>query len=647
MIRTSSFEFRVSRQRGVVMILTILAMILLVSLVLFTLNMGQQVDRRADAQTSADAAAVAGATWVARSMNVVAMNNLAMSRDIALVCVMDSMPTASRFALVEQTAMHDALRDQLSRGLDTSGGGPAQLTAQLNTLMNDYLAQLQDEMDQLTPVDQFFRQNDMTPITWYNPPSSGHGALWRQMTALDELNQATLESIGNTSQTAAVQGGHATQTREQHADAFVTPLVPTLPAQRGSFADFQRPVKFGLLPAAVDHPTDNRGPYDTVFGFHALVRPGTFTPGDSDVVQGGHGGVPIGSGAGSIGTWTPGPPTAYHTWGSFGQLLGEVESFSFAHLRNSRLAWWTRMLSLAKLHYLWPNDSPYLIDNTRSAWPPRDVYEPQWITDFNQAAAEAAAGKVNETAFFVVEIKSRYPTNDADFMSPGSWALVTDGGQLQPRIVRTNGWTDPRTWTAQQITDYGWRDAWQYTAWFDSTIGLTPLLDQQGNPVAQPVYRIDHYYFAGANLGPAYVNPDPFQGFDATSGGAPAPTDLDHNLVPRDAANFQGRRQYLTFLGTAMTDRVPPTWPSRFTGTTPSPVMLAMAQAQVFNNHSWDLWTPMWRTQLQPITDVTAWAQTMTAPGSGGSSELNPTTVQTAQQYLSATATLSDLMSSH
>lgn len=639
------------------MILTILAMILLVSLVLFTLNMGQQVDRRTDAQTSADAAAVAGATWVARSMNVVAMNNLAMSNDIALVCVMDSMPTASHFALVEQTAMHDALRDQISRGLDNAG--PAPITAQLNTLMNDYLAQLQGEIDQLTPVDQFFQQHDMTPVTWYNPssggtPSSGHGALWREMTALDEMNQATLESIGNTSQTAAVQGGHAAQTREQHADAFVTPLVPTLPAQRGAFADFQRPVKFGLLPAAVDHPTENRGPYDTVFGFHALVRPGTFTPGDSDVAQGGHGGVPLGSAPGSMGTWTPGPPTAYHTWGSFGQLLGEVESFNFAHLRNSRLAWWTRMLSLAKLHYLWPNDAPYLTDSTRPAWPPRDVYEPQWIADFNQAAAEAAAGKVNETAFFVVEIKSRYAINDANFMSPGSWSLVTDGGQLQPRIVRTNGWTDPRTWTAQQIANYGWRDAWQYTAWFDNTLGIAPLLDAQGNPVAQTVYRIDHYYFAGANIGPAYVNPDPFQGFDASAQNAPAPTDLDHNLIPHDDLNNfrgQGRGQYLTFLGTAVTDRAAQTWPSRFTGTTPSPVMLTMAQAQVFNNHSWDLWTPMWRTQLQPITDVPSWAQAMTldstSGGGGGSTELNTTTVQTAQQYLTAAAALSGMMSNH
>ncbi len=42
-------------------------------------------------------------------------------------------------------------------------------------------------------------------------------------------------------------------------------------------------------------------------------------------------------------------------------------------------------------------------------------------------------------------------------------------------------------------------------------------------------------------------------------------------------------------------------WPTHFAGRKPYPNIVSIAQAQVFNNHSWDLWTQMWHAQLTPV----------------------------------------------
>ncbi|MCK4277383.1 MAG: hypothetical protein KAX78_12765, partial [Phycisphaerae bacterium] len=55
---------------GQVLVLTLLAMTLLVALIFYVYNVGGQVNRRTELQNAADAVAVSGAGWMARSMNV-------------------------------------------------------------------------------------------------------------------------------------------------------------------------------------------------------------------------------------------------------------------------------------------------------------------------------------------------------------------------------------------------------------------------------------------------------------------------------------------------------------------------------------------------------------------------------------------------
>lgn len=117
----------VVRRRGAVLLIVVISLTLLVGLVFYAYNLGGQVNRRLGMQNTADAVAISGAGWMARSMNVIAMNNVGQAKLISLSLVLDSLPLASELALVEletdQTSMDSLARglaDQLNRGLPDS-----------------------------------------------------------------------------------------------------------------------------------------------------------------------------------------------------------------------------------------------------------------------------------------------------------------------------------------------------------------------------------------------------------------------------------------------------------------------------------------------------------------------------------------------
>ncbi len=635
------------------MVITLLALLLLVALVLWVLNLGHQVNKRQVTQDAADATAIAGAGWVARSMNSVAQNNIAITRYLALVNVLDALPMSVHFAWLEQTAMRDALADQLSRGV---GSGPSALMNEVQDMLEDFREDLEEEIEHLEPVDEFFGDFDVTQMTHYNAPG-GRGQLWQAMHALDEVNLTLMENLPDLAQLNAVTGGRTNLHDDAPAGTFLVPIAPQIPFQRGRFDDFERPVKYGILPPQTDDKIVRRGPYDTVFGWHERV--GECVSGHSRPPAsrgpGGRGHVPIGSGAGgSGGGWVcdQWDYTHYRTWGTQEWMLDRVSHFTWQHLRNSRLNGWTRRIADAKIRYLWPNS----IDRSGDDIPEEgeieiaEIREPDWVIDFNDAVDEADAGNVHETAFFAVEIKSRYPMGHPSFMSTGSWAPDTRGGVRQPRLIRRPGWVDPRQWeafpTVSRIVNYGWREQWSYRMYYDPEINLSPIVDNDGNPVVQTVYRIDHFYFAGVNIGERVDIGDPYQGFNPNDESAPAPTDLRHDLLPREPGP---RREYLTCLAIARQGDRPQAWPSAFRGGKPYPNMVAISQIKIFNNHSWDLWTPMWRAQLEPVSDYENWLTTL-GNGSGASvdvPDLDMDEVAAVQEYLNAARELAPVMLEH
>jgi hypothetical protein len=120
------------------------------------------------------------------------------------------------------------------------------------------------------------------------------------------------------------------------------------------------------------------------------------------------------------------------------------------------------------------------------------------------------------------------------------------------------------------------------------------------------VYCYDEYIFVGANVGPLTTVRNPYN--TGKHEALPAPYDLDHTKVTTDVKD---RRQYLSFLGVAHRNDTALLAPAKFSGHKPYSSMVGLAQAQVFNNHSFDLWTPMWSAQVEMISDYPGWVDTL------------------------------------
>lgn len=586
------------RQRGIVMILTLLAVILLVGMVLFVINLGRQTTRRIDVQNAADSTAIAGAGFIARSFNTVAMNNTGITRMLSLVNVVDAMPDSVRFTKEEHEFTLEAIRGATSRGISD---------AWVSNQITDMEQELQAELNILNPLHDYFSSNDVSRQTHYEA-SGGRGEFWRAMEAMSELSIATMEGLGEYAQLNAVKGGQVNLDRVSSDGgnvAFMAPLKPAIPYVIGEFDDFQRPVLHGLVPDAVDDKEFNRGPWDTLFGWRDLIggnQPGYWVGGTGPTNSGGRGNVPIGSGAGgggSSGTFVatgPRDPDAYRVYSYTRWMLDRIGNFAYHNLPHGRFMYWQNRLTNYKLGYLWPGNAI------------RTVIDPEFILDFNKASDLAMndPSRIKETWFLAVEMKSKYKRGEAGFMTPGTYSYFVSAGMEDrntPRTVRLNGWNDPRTWNAEQIGDWQWRDEWEYTTIGDSSIGLPGQRDAQGQPISFPVYRIDTFIFLGVNIGEEYEirNPHNF----TSKQGLPRPVDLDHDQLAHD--NLQARQEHLNFLAIAELNDRAVAWPSRFDGRKPYPYQVAIAQAHVFNDHSWDLWTQMWEAQLRPVENIDAW----------------------------------------
>ena len=254
---------RLRRSGGAVMVLVLLAMILLAALLFYVMNLGRQVNARVVTQHSADVAAISGAGWIARSLNTVAMNNVAISRYLATINTLDAMPLATHAALGEQTALHTAI---LVREPTFTMNSPV-VNAFAHEEAQRLLQELTEEVQTLTDADTFYNANDVGLMTRYQN-ANGPGSLWNAMTTLDQFSQATMENLGTLAALNTERGGAVNLPPDNDPAALLAP-TPDIPWKRGTFNDFQMPLTRGRLPAAVDNDTTNRGPYDTVFGWRS------------------------------------------------------------------------------------------------------------------------------------------------------------------------------------------------------------------------------------------------------------------------------------------------------------------------------------------------------------------------------------------
>lgn len=605
------------------MVVTLFGMLLLIGLVTFIINLGTLVSRRTEAQNLADSTAMAAATWTARSMNTIAMNNVKMAHTIALINVLDAMPQAAFNVENETRAFHDRLDEQLNALGGIDAGHPV-LRQVAEEEYGDMLDSLSMTLVEVEPVAALFDAFDVRDLTHYQRD----GRLWRKMRAMDEMNRSLAEGLGDVAHHAADRAGRLAGGNGAPSQVALLPLEPGIPVQRGEFDDFRDPVVNGRLPDEIDHERTNRGPWDAVFGWHNLRterQGGQFMPGQSAVATGGRGNTPASGGVGGGGgRWVGGESvvTAYSTYGPRTWYLNRVSAFNRDHLPHTRLYMWVREISEIKLNRLWPGATDHF----------GHFHNTEWINDYEEAKQLATEyhntrrlPRVLQTAYFVLELKSKYPLDHPSFMSDGSWQVVDRHNHPEPRIAYLApqngpnhgtghgpwaGWYDAATWGITELNDYVWRDDWEYEVFWDDDIDIEPVEEQQVGPdgeeetvfVAQPVYRYDFFIFAGANIDWDKRPENPWDGFDRTAEDAPAPMNLDQSALPSD--DLDARFDRLNFLATAWYSDEPKTWTSRFQGRRAVPGVMAVAQAKVFNDHSWDLWTQMWHAKLSPVANI-------------------------------------------
>ena len=640
----------VTAPRGAVLVVMLISIALLVGLVFFVYNYGDQVNNRLDMQNTADSVAISGSGWIARSMNVVGMNNTGQSKLLSLVVTLDSLPLGTDMSLTETVALEGVLTAQLVqlRGDDI---GNARLKSMIVSGMESLQRRLSAERVILEAMDEQLNRSsfDMSSVTHWPD-----GKLWEGIHTLDKFSEATLLSAGTLAQDIS-----SDIARASHAEtAFVLPIVPEIPYREGVFADFQ-PTLEGRLTVT----TSNAGDYNATDGLGGVIpdwsypyRLGPWAKlhhwwapvygGGQRVRRAGSqvrdvGGGPSGGGVGTSAVtqdagwdWNPPPqcigyrPYGFYQWG-----LWKIDNWAEENVPDTSFASHVNNIAKIKLDYMF-GPRPVAMQS---------VHYPQFIIDYPAILAKMndpnPTVTVYRTHFFVVEVVSSVPPSDSNWLGAG----VSRNNASDPITIKLSGWRNPATFEGfSQISDYIWRGDFQYEVTEDIEIGLLPQHedpDDPGSPLIwHKVYFTQFYIFAGADIGTTTIvsNPCSYESFD----NLPGPFLLDTNPDDYTTDRNEGmRRGLFTYLGVAARRRASRVWPQRFGPGNPGNTITTVAQAEVFNNKSWDLWTQDWQVKLIPVNNWKNWVD-MLDDGIGdvdrAGGKLDATELQIIHDYLNS-----------
>ena len=624
------------------MVIMLLGMTLLVGLVFFVYNLGDQVNQRLEMQNAADAVAISGGAWLARSMNVTAMNNWAQAKLIGIVPVMDSLPLAASMAHHEAEQWAEALTAQLARGV------PADY---LRTGLESLQQRMITQRDILKPFHETmnggsFRMEEITHWSVDGAGGSGsHGKIWRAAMTLGEFSEATLGSAGMLSQHNAVRFGMG-----DNADAaFMVPVVPEIPARRGEFEDF-RPVLEGRLHvtndgasyrstggkggAIPDYAYPHRlGPWARLHRWRDRTRVATnrvwVPPREGARVRSGQGSVNVGgrrrgnsavqrsTGRGGYWQGTDHVETGYTTYGPYDLALRYVRWYARGRpyypynydgeLADTYFNDYVRNISRIKLGYMFGSGNL------------RRIHNPEWMVYYPDCKTRAQQPNhgIKKTMFYLVEIASSVPENDPRWLSAGTYR--TNGERAI--AIGVNGWQDPDEWGVTKIANYIWQDSYTYETTRDESIGIYPQRGPDGREIFQTVYLVAYYVFGGIDVGQDVEVSNPCNWNEDER--IPAPILLDTSEGDYDPIVLdpdQGiRREKFTFLGVVRKHNRAPVWPQQFQNANPLGSTVTVAQVKLFNNSSWDLWTQDWRAELTPVSNWEDWVFRLgTAAGEAG-----------------------------
>lgn len=650
--------------------IALLSLVLIAGMIGYVFNTGRHAQLKIETQNAADATAVGGAGFIARSFNLVAMNNVEISRLIATVQHLDALPLATEYTLVDEIAHRDSLERVTIN--------PHPDRALLLDIIADQVREQDRDIEILQEMDTFFRNrpSDVQDMTFYDGPN-GRGELWRAMEALDALSQATMENLAQLTQVAANEAGLDNLSRPNNGLAALVPVSTEYPWRAYDFDDFERPVARGMLPEYVDDVKDNRGPYDAVFGWRELQVETEFGPligGSSTRTQ--RGSFESGwsrrsnQGGGGYRPVISRTVTGYRTYGTWNWLARRFLSSINGGNENgdslSDTALWTRFsgMSQVKLNYLWPGQrrgnlfagipEPQDIDHARA---PNQFLEPEWIISYDEAEAIRDAGtpRIVYARYLAVEhLRTEiYREVYVDGELQGSRQQIDVFEQEgRTEVINTFNrrqfFSPPGLGDNDLIGDVAWEDELSQPDVFES---VTTRTDQQGREIREvttrEVYSTFYFFWLGVNVGPLIEirNPNNF----GSRQELPGPVDFEHGQIDRpiDGQIGQPGSQF-AFLAIAAQPNHADMWPSRFNESIHGDVT-AIAQAGVFNNHSFDLWTQMWYAQLEPVQDFSGWLDYAAATSSeaGSYPDLDAAKLEETLEYFEALRPLSEVMLNH
>jgi hypothetical protein len=503
------------RRGGQVLAIVILCVPVLVGFVFYVFNTGGQINNRMVLQNAADSTAVSGGTWMARSMNVVAMNNVAQTRLIALLLTMDSMPLAAEMAVAEETGKN-RLADALEKWKTV---GPPFTPYERENFFRQGLAELYRQLsegDLGTPGGNHYDQNQLELLKiidknfdapeerikegGYNVKDSTQwesGAIWQAVLALDEFSQVTKDTAGFFAQKNAVAYGKGNQAEA----AFLVPLQPKFPGYRGTWNHFGPvfldrieihndvrqvpPVEWHVVhqsnlvvkfTESDDIPRDSRlfevhggaipdfawphriGPFARVYTWRDYAHAGNGLPWWDPQQQ----------------TWAAG----YSTYGPMENALRLVLSqFGGRHhmgtTDTARFEFHLRTIAKVKLAYLFGLESAPL---------KKIQYADKWIIDYEEAKAFAEAhaldrpNPVMATRYYQVGVTSTVKWDDA-----AHWMKTYEAQQPEDTVVGKVPFT-PKRWHSWQLNSPPPEAVWQ----------------SLGNARTQPLFRWIHDHLQGA-----------------------------------------------------------------------------------------------------------------------------------------------------
>ena len=539
-----------TRRSGAVLVMALFGMTLLLALVVYVYNVGDQVNKRLSLQNASDSAAVSGAGWMARSANTTAMNNVAISRMLGILPVMDAFPLSSEMALSEVTDWEMGLGRQVVSLKAFLAESSTQALAKTLPGMIELQERMAKQRDILAPFKRTLLDGsfDMETVTNWRAPGVGgpapHGTLWKAAKALDDYSVATMDSSGLLAQFNARRFGTANGAET----AMIIPVIPEIPHYRGTLDDFQ-PTLEGRITVRTSSSHDSTsgtmrrtgsdggaipdyayhyrlGPWARLLPRHPW-RPedrratawktvsGTNPTRHAILARGGRGRLPgrghsarRGGRSGSGGGYNHRVPTAwevygYHTRGPYWWGMWRVHRYArgwdsyddydenltrnHGELPDTNFYEYMGRVSKIKLGYMFPAAATKITQL---------VHYPLWKTDYAEAKllAETPEVRVTETILYYFDIASSVPETSGDFLSPGTYK--TNGSLALAAHHR--GWKDPSTFRpdASQICNYIWKSKDEYEITEYPEIGIKRELvqdgdkvDADGNPVMTPKFH--------------------------------------------------------------------------------------------------------------------------------------------------------------